>query len=423
MSFAEKMERKKVFRNTEYLSIHHVPDNLRYRDEEMDQILDEIAFQFDEGAGSNLLISGSTGTGKTHCLKKLCNDVNDYLQGGSIELDCVSDGKNPKGKMVYVPVKGKTVYDVFIKLNQEFREYPSRGFSFNCIVTDLAEYLAESQENVILVLDEVDMINDTRSTNGDPFDSLVYHTTRLGDQVDGEVNIMTVLVTSNPRVKDKINDYSLSSFQPDHIHFSSYNVEQIEKIILDRVEEAFLPGIVNDSAIGWLSATITNGYSDIRYALEALKVAGKNVVLKDKEKMTIGDLQEAIEKLDYDEVKSTMRGLNKVHFAALMALISRDRNTQKGVDSENFYKEYVKICKLIDTEPRTYSYVRKFIMPRLETQGLITSRIKGLGRGRGQILIYYVRGLEDMLPAVAEVAQEEYGMVVRIDGQSVIEGY
>ena len=72
MSLAEKFARKKVFRNSDYLSTDHVPDKLMYRDEEMDRILDEIAFQFDDKVGSNLLVSGPTGTGKTHSLKKIC---------------------------------------------------------------------------------------------------------------------------------------------------------------------------------------------------------------------------------------------------------------------------------------------------------------------------------------------------------------
>jgi len=412
MSLTEKFERKKVFRNASHLSKVHVPDNLRYRDEEMDKILDEIAFQFDDGAGSNLLISGSTGTGKTHSLRKICDDVNNYIEENGMD-----------GKIVYMPVNRKSVYDIFVSLNQKLRDYPSRGHSFDKAVTDFAEHLAETQENLILILDEVNRINNTRNTDGDPFDNLVYHTTRLNEYVDGEVNIMTIFVTNDPKVREKIKDYSLSTFQPDHIHFSPYDASQVEEIISDRVEKAFLPGLVKDSVIGWLAATISNGISDIRYGLTALKVAGKSMVLKGKEKMTIGDIQEAVEKIEYDEVKTTIEGLNEIQFAALVSLISRDKNTNKGVDSENLYDEFKKICGSLGTEPRAYAYVRKFIMPKLETQGLITSRVKGLGRGRGQILIYYVRGLEDMLPVAAKVAKEKYGMVIRVNGQSVLDGY
>ncbi len=412
MSIAEKFQRKKVFRNPDYLSPQCVPDKLRYRDKEMDKILDEIVFQFDDRAGSNLLVSGPTGTGKSHSLKKICEDVNEYIEQEDLD-----------GKIVYLPVSRKSVYDVFITLNKEFQEYPSKGHSFDKAVTDFAEYLEESKENLILVLDEVDKIHDTRHTKGDPFDSLVYHTTRLSEYVDEEINIMTIMVTNNPKVRDKIKDHSLSTFQPEHIHFPSYNDNQVEEIISDRVEQAFLPGIVKESVIGWLSATISNGLSDIRYGLKALKDAGKNVVRKDKQKVTIGDLQEAMEKIEHDEVKATIKGLNKIQFAALVSLVSKDRTSRKGVNSESSYEEFEKICNYLGAEPRSYSYVRKFIMPKLESQGLITSRIKGLGRGRGQILIYYVRGLEDMLPVVAEVARDDYGLVFRVDGQSVLEGY
>lgn len=113
MSLTEKFERKKVFRNASHLSKEHVPDNLRYRDDEMDKILDEIAFQFDDGAGSNLLISGSTGTGKTHSLRKICEDVNSYIEENGMD-----------GKIVYMPINRKSVYDIFVGLNQKLREYP-----------------------------------------------------------------------------------------------------------------------------------------------------------------------------------------------------------------------------------------------------------------------------------------------------------
>lgn len=412
MSLMEKFERKKVFRNPNCLSPDHIPDELKYRDDEMDKILSEIVFQLDDKIGSNLLVSGPTGTGKTHSLKKICDDVNQYLEKEDMD-----------GKIVYINVKKKSVYDIFIMLNQEFMDYPSKGHSFSRVVTNFAEHLLDSNENLILILDEVDKVKDTARSKSDPIDNIFYHTSRLGEYVNDMVNIMTILVTNHPRITDKVNDYSLSSFQPFHIPFSPYNADQIDKIISDRVEQAFLSDVVKERAIGWLSATISSGRADMRYGLTALKYAGKKVVNDGKENVTIGDLQEAIKKIEYDEVKSTINGLNKVQFAALVSLIIKDKEGNQGVDSELLYQKFSKICKSLGTEPRAYAYVRKFIMPKLETQGLITSRVKGLGRGRGQILIYYVRGLEDMLPVAAEVAKEKYGMVIRVNGQSVLEGY
>ncbi len=323
MSLAEKFARKKVFRNSDYLSTDHVPDRLMYRDEEMDRILDEIAFQFDDKVGSNLLVSGPTGTGKTHSLKKICEEVNGFIEQNNMD-----------GRIVYIHVKKKTVYDIFVSLNKEFGDYPSSGHSFDKVISDFASRLVDSGENLILVLDEINKIKCTNNTQGDPIDNLFYHTSRLSEYVDEKLDVMTIMVTNHPRVTDKVNDDSLSTFQPEYIHFSSYSGDQIEEIISDRVEQAFLPGIVKRSVIGWLSATISNGLSDIRYGLKALKDAGKNVVRKDKQKVTIGDLQEAMEKIEHDEVKATIKGLNKIQFAALVSLVSKDRTSRKGVNSE-----------------------------------------------------------------------------------------
>ncbi|MFO7990851.1 MAG: AAA family ATPase [Thermoplasmata archaeon] len=404
--------RKKVFRDTSYLSRNHIPNRFIYRDEEVNRIMEEVEFQFEDKIGANLLISGPAGTGKTHCLKKICDDVNKR------EDDVFEDGR-----MLYVKVNGRSVYDIFVMLNQNLRDYPFSGFSFNKVVTDFAEFLSEIDEKVILVFDEVDKISDTRDTGSDPFDKLVYHITRLGEyRGNDELELMNIMVTNDPAVKEKINGYSLSTFQPEHIHFSVYDANQIEKIISDRVEKAFLPGVVPDSVVGWLSATIYKGHSDIRYGLMALKYAGKALIRGRNDKMTVKDLEDAIEQIEFNHVKSNIKGLNEVQFAALISLIIRDKEGASGVNSEDFYEKFEKICRSLGTESRAYSYVRRYVMPKLENQGLITSRLKGLGRGKGQIMIYYVRGLGDMLPVAAEVALEDYGMVMRVNGEEVLDG-
>ena len=402
-------KRKKVFKDTSCLSRDHIPNRLIYRDEEVYKIMDEVEFQFEDKVGANLLISGPSGTGKTHCLSKICEDVNDKEDGGFKD-----------GRMLFVRVNDKSVYDVFVLMNQKLRDYPSCGFSFNKVVTDLAEFLSRSDEKIIFVFDEVDEISDTRDTGRDPFDKLVYHVTRLGEYVGAELEVMSIMVTNAPAVKEKIKSHSLSTFQPRHIHFPPYNANQIEKIISDRVERAFLSGVVPDSVIGWLSATIYKGHSDIRYGLTALKYAGKALIRGKKDKMTVKDLEDAIKGIEYNHVKSNIKGLNEIQFAALISLTIMDKEGGSGVNSEEFYEKFEKICRSLGAEPRAYSYVRRYVMPKLENQGLITSRLKGLGRGKGQIQIYYVRGLEDILPVAAEVALEDYGMVMRVDGEEVL---
>lgn len=404
-TLANKLNAPTVFENPEYLSDGYIPERLIYREEEMEKIADEIIFQLKDGIGSHLLVSGPPGTGKTHSLKKLSIEINEQIE----------NNKNVNGTIYFIPVKEKSLYDVFTSLNRKFSDYPRSGISLSRTIEDLAENLAASDQRYVMIFDEVDKMKDTKYTAGESLSDLVYWTTRFGELVKGRIEVLIILVTNNPSVKDKIKAYSRSTFHPEFLFYPQYNAEQLNDIIRDRAEKAFRENIVDDGAIGWLSAHIASGFGDLRYGFQALKIAGKSVEgdPNGDKKITVPILREALEDVENKEITQTVRGLNDVEKLVLGSIILSSSNISKGVDSETLYNNYVQLCAKIGMKERSWAYVRKYIMPNLETQGLLTSSTRGRGRGKGQMLIFYPRGVENLREVVENVMLETYNLHVK----------
>lgn len=406
-TLANKLNAPTVFENPEYLSDGYIPERLRYREKEMEKVADEIIFQLKDGIGSHLLVSGPPGTGKTHSLKKLSMEINEQI----------GESKNTDGTIFFIPVKEKSLYDVFTSLNRKFTDYPRSGISLSRTIEDLADKLGASQKRYVMIFDEVDKMKDTKFTAGESLSDLVYWTTRFGELVKNRIEVQIILVTNNPIVKDKIKSYSRSTFHPEFVFYPQYNAEQLNDIIKDRANNAFKENIIKEGAISWLSAHIASGFGDLRYGFQALKIAGKMVEGKpDKYKeITVPILKNALENVENKEITQTVRGLNDVEKLVLGSIIMSRNTTNKGVGSETLYNNYVRLCSKVGMEERSWAYVRKYIMPNLETQGLLTSNTRGRGRGKGQMLFFYPRGVDNLREVVENVMLETYRMQIRSD--------
>ena len=75
--FSDLFKDSDVFANREVLSPHYMPDNLPFRDKQIENIVKYMTPSLRGERGRNLFVYGKTGTGKTSCVKHVVDKIKD----------------------------------------------------------------------------------------------------------------------------------------------------------------------------------------------------------------------------------------------------------------------------------------------------------------------------------------------------------
>jgi len=380
----ESLKQDGPFLDRKYLSKKYVPEKLLMRDEEKNTIEKHIGNHFSSGMGHHLLIHGPPGTGKTHTIKRIKYDAEDLLEEENID-----------GKIVYHKCDDDSLYEVFIRLNQKFRDYPSSGVSLSRAMNDLSPHV--TNERTVIVLDEFDKIRETHRTVGDPINTTVRQFTRLHEESSRpmDVQLQLILITNDPSIKARLESHNIETFSPITVQFSRYGAEDILMILKDRCQKAFREGVVKEGAISLLSALVKEEGGDIRGGLKTLEIAGEQMY-GGNEKIDEADIRDAIAIKNKNDVKSTIRDLSIHEMLVLTSICSKNKSMSKEM-----YSTYKKLINKTGYEPKSLETVRKRILPRLDDQGLIKTERKG--KANQGVFTYFYPGDDNMRKMIYDV--------------------
>lgn len=375
----DSISARTLFKNKDVLQAGYSPDNIPYRDKQIEQIASILAPALIGQKTSNLFVYGKTGTGKTLTIR--------FVEG---ELKKRSSEKNNL-RVEYINCKFKKVADTEYRMLAELirklgADIPATGLPTDQVYNKFLTTLEGLNQKVfIIVLDEIDQIVKKISSD------FLYNLTRINAELPKKM-VTIVGISNDIRFLDDMDPRVKSSLSEEEIVFPPYNAIQLQDILNKRSKEAFKDGSVEPAAISKCAAFAAREHGDARRALDLLRVAGEIAEREDSKKITTKHIDAANEKIERDKILDVVETEPKQFQAVLQAIInleeSKDKlKTQKNlVEGEggkvftgDVYNVYQVLCKKIGMEVLTQRRVGD-ILTEFDMLGLINAQVISKGR-------------------------------------------
>jgi cell division control protein 6 len=308
---------------------------------------------------SNLLVYGKPGTGKTLVVKKILSKIQSRVEKSKFPI-----------KLIYVNSKEETtLYQLLVsfgrQLGLEEKQLPSNGLSISEVFKRLLKTIENNHLNAVFVIDEIDYLADlVRKTGKD----ILYQLTRANERL--KTGSLTFVGISNDLTfKERLDPRVLSTLGEEEIVFGTYSVEQIKKILEARVEEAFVPGSVDSSAINLCSAMAGREHGDARRAIDLLRVAGEIAEREQKTLINEEHVRLASNKIEENKEVTALQSF-PLHEKLLIIAAMKSSVLSTG----EIYTIYKSLCKAVRQQELTQRRVTQ-MLSEIELSGIINGRI------------------------------------------------
>lgn len=376
----DSINTRTLFKNKSVLQSNYLPDEILYRDKQIEQVASILAPVLIGQKTSNLFIYGKTGTGKTLTVQFVQKEL----------LRRAKDSTNPLG-MVYVNCKLKKTADTEYRLLAELitnlgQTIPATGLPTDQVYNKFLNILNNSKYKVlIIILDEIDQLVKKIS------DEFLYNLTRLNAELS-KTQIVIVGISNDLRFLDLLDPRVKSSLSQEEIVFPQYNAVQLQGILNKRANEAFKDNCVESAAISKCSAFAAREHGDARRALDLLRVAGEIAERKGHNKISTEHIDEANEKIERDKILDIVETVPKQFQAVLQAIIDLEEGNSRLIKQKQLFNEkldkiftgdvyvvYQAICKAINMEVLTQRRIGDIIQ-EFDMLGLINATVVSKGR-------------------------------------------
>jgi archaeal cell division control protein 6 len=266
-------------------------------------------------------------------------------------------------------------------LNKFEPHYPERGFSVGEMLRDLRKMLHNKGCHLLVILDEVDALLKSDGSN------LVYDLTRFNDETGPAWEGVSLLMVSQENVLPLLDNAALSTFKSTNVlRIEPYVSPQLEAIVQQRVQLAFVPGAVDGDTV-CLVADIAAQEGNARLAIEVLHKAGQ--IADDEGKGQVGPEEVRAAKESSHSYITTAKLVNLPRHAlfALLALARRLKRDGGAYSTTGSVEEvYRLVCEEFGESPRAHTQFWKYLN-QLRDSGVILSRLSGKGQtGTTQLL-------------------------------------
>lgn len=330
-----------------------IPPVVHFREKQLKQLLDSQEGQL----GPHYYCEGAKSTGKTLTALKLLENLRDYAD---------------QHKGLYfrtersIMMDFKASVEVALDRRLKFREHPI--YMFN-------EF---PQKHIHVIIDDAQKIMHFRIFN-DFLHSLYERTL----QHNKTIHLYILGTTPFPTFLKHIRDDVESRYQFKPMLFSFYNADEIQKILVQRLDLCNVP--YEEGAVNFTAAKVRRLSADLRLGFQILRNACE---ITQGQKITMNVIEQAWEKTktDYwiDQIKEMDEHSQLLLLAATKLAVRRGTRNLNTLDINNAYR---KICftKLIDplyAQRLNYLYSKLVASAWFSIQG---TRSRGR-RGKGMDL-------------------------------------
>ena len=350
---------KSIIKNREILHFTYIPNTILHRNSEQEQVTQSLLPILKQSRPSNLLVYGKPGTGKTLVVKKVLSKIQERVGKSNFPI-----------KLVYSNSKNETtLYGLLVSLGRQLglneKELPTTGLAISEVFKRLLNKITNEQLNAVFVIDEIDYLAQLVVKTGK---DILYQLTRANEQLDAG-SLTMVGISNDLTFKEKLDPRVISSLGEEEIVFTNYNVEQIKKILEERINESFIEDAVEEPALNLCAALAGGEHGDARRAIDLLRVAGELAERQQSEKVNIEHVREASQKIEENKEEASLKSY-PLHEKLVILSIMKANGSSTG----EIYTQYKTLCKTVGKDELTQRRITQ-MLSEIELSGIISGRL------------------------------------------------
>ena len=363
--FENFLKKDSLFQDKSVLLSSYYPDDIPFREEQIQEIANILAPALRMERPSNLFVYGKTGTGKTLSLKYILLSLRQIAEKNNIPL-----------KTIYLNCKLKRVADTEYRLVAQLikffgKEIPSTGLPTDEVYNIFYKLIDQQKMMILLVLDEIDQL--TKKIG----DEMLYNLTRINSELQ-QSQISFIGISNNLMFSENLDPRVKSSLSEEEIIFPPYNALQIQDILRKRSLKAFKENSLEPGLIEKCSAFAAREHGDARRAIDLLRVAGEIAERSGSLLISISHLDEAEHRVESDKIINSAVNQPK-QFQLVLYTLLLVTNQQKQIFTGEIYQLYQNLCKKCNYNVLTQRRVSD-ILAELDMLGIINANIISKGR-------------------------------------------
>jgi cell division control protein 6 len=383
-----------IFENKKSLQSNYTPETIPHRNEQIEQLASILAPALRTEKPSNLFLYGKTGTGKTCVTQYVMNQIINLSKEKKLEL-----------KYYYLNCKLKKVADTEYRLMAQLcrafgKEVPATGLPTEEIYRIFINVIDDKKQLIVLVLDEIDQL--IMKTG----DGILYNLTRLNSELK-KCEFSLIGISNDLMFTDNLDPRIKSSLSEEELVFPPYNALQLQDILRQRANVAFKKDVIEEGVIEKCAAYAAREHGDARRALELLRVAGELAERGRDNKIRLGHLDQAEDKIERDRILDIVKTQPKQFQITLYSLLNVCKEGEK-IFTGDVYDYYKKICNKINIKPLTQRRLSDIIQ-EFDMLGIINAKVISKGRyGRTREIIIAIH--PSTFPKIDEILKEGLGL-------------
>ena len=350
---------KSIIKNRDILHFTYIPNTILHRKNEQEQVTQSLLPILKKSRPSNLLVYGKPGTGKTLVVKKVLSKIQERVEKSNFPI-----------KLIYSNSKNETtLYGLLVSLGRQLDleqdELPSTGLAISEVFKRLLNKIEEEKLNAIFVIDEIDYLAQLVAKTGK---DILYQLTRANEQLK-EGSLTMVGISNDLTFKEKLDPRVISSLGEEEIVFTNYNVEQIKKILEERINESFIENSVEEPALNLCAALAGGEHGDARRAIDLLRVSGELAERQQSDKVTIEHVREASLKIEENKEEASLKSYPLHEKLVIIAIMKAN-----GSSTGEIYSSYKNLCKALGKDELTQRRITQ-MLSEIELSGIVSGRL------------------------------------------------